>query len=164
MPWQRNSLLITTTQEHNDETEGRQGTWGAGIQGTPAIFLIIHLFLTPNVQEGGFSPRVAYRRDKRGETPSHHCFLPHRRDERGGTPSCHVSFHKDATWRGSPLPIVFSSTQTRHEGVLPLCVVFSSTQTRHEGVLPLCVVFSSTQTWREGENLFTLGFLPPRRD
>ena len=89
-------------QERNDETEGRQGTWGAGIQGTPAIFLIIHLFLTPNVQEGGFSPRVAYRRKERKTDAT-----------RGGKPlPIVVSFHTGATRGGELLPVVFPSTKT----------------------------------------------------
>jgi hypothetical protein len=149
-------------QECNDETEGRQGTQGVGVQGTPAIFIISHMVLTSNVQEGGFAPRVAYRRNEQ-----------HRCDRRGETPSRRVSFHTDVTRGSPPPPVVFPSTQVRREGVLLLpscflphgrdrrgetpyrCVSFHTDATR--GGLPLPAMFSSnpsTQKRREGRVSF----------
>src|SRR5258705_5491139 len=97
--------------------EGRQGTRGVGMQGTPAIFLIIYLFLIPNMQEGGFGPRDAYR---------------------------HNEHKTDAMRGGKPLPGVFPSTQTRCEGVLPLRIVVSFHTDATRGGKPLSRVLPST--------------------
>ena len=73
---------------------------------------IYMVFLTLNLQEGGFAPRVAHRSNS-------------------ATAAAATQHQRNETRRrgGFPLSAVFPSTQTRRGGGNPFSVMFPSTQT-----------------------------------